>query len=180
MISLRCWLQNMGLWHCSCLSLCAQSKAFLILCCLCIVVPHRRGNLKSNTLFQGLLGSVTRPRELLVSSAQRMPCRMVPLLFPECAMMETCRKYVWCVRACSLNATPVVLAVGQHCIIFPSNRCSFQICKNDCNCLAFLISFFTFKHRLVCSEANVSLFQYLLSEKMLRLGGSMKPKLVNR
>lgn len=27
-ISLRHWLQNMGLWHHSCLSLCAQSKAF--------------------------------------------------------------------------------------------------------------------------------------------------------
>jgi len=28
MISLRCWLQNMGLWHRSSFSLCAQSKAF--------------------------------------------------------------------------------------------------------------------------------------------------------
>jgi len=76
MISLRCWLQNMGLWRHSCLALCAQSKAFLIVCWLSIVVPHKHGNLKSNALFWGL-------------SAGQGSCTWAPLLCPKPALLSS-------------------------------------------------------------------------------------------
>lgn len=126
MISLHYWLQNMSLWHHSCLSLCAQSEAFfLILYWLCIVVPHRRGNLKSNVLFRGLLGAVGSARELrLGSSPLSKAC--LALFWTGCDR-GVFRKYIctWCACACSLNVKFIVFAVGYHCIVFLSNRCSF-------------------------------------------------------
>lgn len=119
-ISLRYWLQNMSLWHHSCLSLCAQSKAFLILCWLSIVGPHKHGNLKSNALFWGLLGTVSRAKELCLGFSP-LSKAFLALLWTGCDR-DTFRKCV-CVRiykctcACSLNVKFIVFAVGYHCII---------------------------------------------------------------
>lgn len=96
-ISLRHWLQNMGLWHHSCFSLCAQSKAFLILCWLSIV-PHKRGNLKLNVLFWGCRARSAGQGAVLglLSSAHSLPCS----LFCTGCHREEFRKYICMMQLC--------------------------------------------------------------------------------
>lgn len=121
-ISLRHWLQNMGLWHHSCLSLCAQSKAFLILCWLSIV-PHKRGNLKLNVLFRGLHGQ--QGKELCLGSSP-VPTACLALSSAQVVIERNSENtYAWCTCACSLNVKLTVFVVWYHCVTLPFNRCSF-------------------------------------------------------
>lgn len=122
-ISLRHWLQNMGLWHHSCLSLCAQSKAFLILCWLSIV-PHKHGNLKLNVLFWGLLCTVGRARELRLGCSP-LPTACLALSSAQVVIERSSENtYTWCSCACSLNVKLIVFVVWYRVTLL-SNRCSF-------------------------------------------------------
>lgn len=120
-ISLCHWLQNMGLWHHSCLSLCAQSKAFLILCFLS-VVPHKRGNLKLNVLFWGVHG---RWGKELCLGCSPLPTVCLSLFCQVVIERNSANTYAWCSCACSLNVKLIVFVLWYHCVTLDSKGCSF-------------------------------------------------------
>lgn len=133
MISLCYWLQNMGLWHHSCLSLCAQSKAFLISYWLCIVVPHRHGNLESNVLFWGLLGTVGRARAVQAPlQTRRLSSEQVVIqrqLVKNNRHHNQIYIYIYSTCACSLNVKFIT-----SCCCYLSLQQMFFLASQKCDC----------------------------------------------